>query len=375
MNLFDTAYKAVGKLVEDFKKNERYYLSKDYSEIEARRDFIDKFFVALEWDVYHNKQKNPYEQEVKVEKNVAIGKVQKRADYAFHILPNYRDPKFYVEAKKPAKDLYNKDYYFQAIRYGWNANTPLVILTDFEEFHIIDSRFKPDIRTALDREVERFHYSEYTNKEKFSKIFYLFSHKEVEKNSIEKRADDLPKPHGKGKQKGLFKGGYQSIDESFLEELDEIRITLAKIFKKNNQELQSEELTEATQRTIDRLVFIRFLEDKLIEGEHYVSEFGGSSTVWKDFISTCKKFDVKYNGVVFKRHPLIDSPTFKDADDIYFGKICEDISHEKTPYDFNAIPIHILGSIYERFLGRVIHATNKQVRIEEKPEVRKAEGV
>ena len=375
MNSFEKAFKEVKTLVKNFKDNEKYYLSPSYSEIDARRDFIDKFFEALGWDVYHNTQKNPYEQEVRVEKNVAVGKAQKRADYSFCISPNYRDTKFYVEAKKPSKNLYNPDYYFQAIRYGWNANTPIVILTDFEEFHIIDSRFKPDIKTALDRQIERYHYSEYKDKEKLSRIYYLLSHEAVEDNSIEKRAAELPKPRGKDVKKGLFKGGEQSIDESFLKELDEIRITLAKIFKKNNQKLTSEELTEATQRTIDRLVFIRFLEDKLIEGEHYVSEFGGKNSVWKDFIATSKRFDVKYNGIVFKNHPIIDSPDFKEADDIYFKKICEDLSYENTPYDFNAIPIHILGSIYERFLGKIIHATNKQVRIEEKPEVRKAGGV
>ena len=58
-----------------------------------------------------------------------------------------------------------------------------------------------------------------------------------------------------------------------------------------------------------------------------------------------------------------------------FSRICEDISHLNSPYDFNAIPIHILGSIYERFLGKVVNATAQRVKVEEKPEVRKAGGV
>ena len=59
----------------------------------------------------------------------------------------------------------------------------------------------------------------------------------------------------------------------------------------------------------------------------------------------------------------------------HFHAICEELSHETTPYNFDAIPIHILGSIYERFLGKVVNATDKRVTIEEKPEVRKAGGV
>jgi hypothetical protein len=375
MASLETAYFSIAKLVKNFKENSSHYLSKNYSEIDVRRDFLDRFFIALGWDVTHEKQKNPYEQEVKVEKGVSVGKAQKRADYAFHLAPNFRDPVFYVEAKKPSKSLANADDYFQSVRYGWNAGTPVVVLTDFEELHIIDSRYKPDIKDVLNRKIETFHYTDYTSKEKFSKIYYLFSREAVHDNSIEKYAETLSKPKGKKVQKGMYKGVLQSMDDAFLEELDEIRKLLAMIFKKNNPQLKSEELTEATQRTIDRLVFMRFLEDKLIEGEHIVSEFGKKNSVWNDFISASKKFDVKYNGIVFKNHPIIDSPEFVKADDLYFGKICEDLSHNKTPYDFNAVPIHILGSIYERFLGKVIHTTDKRVRIEEKPEVRKAGGV
>lgn len=370
---FKSAFENVKTLVDDFKANEQYYLSTNYSESEVREDYINKFFIALGWDVSHQVQKNPYEQEVKVEKGVKVGKAQKRADYAFHLDPNFRDPVFFVEAKKPARELSNADDYFQAIRYGWNANTPIVILTDFEEFHIIDSRFKPDINGTFNKKLKKFHYSEYANKEKFAEIYYLFSREEVGNNSIEKFSESLPKPRGKAVQWQLFPGGHQSIDESFLEEIDEIRISLARTFKKSNPALQSDELTEATHRTIDRLVFIRFLEDKLIEQQHYISEFGESSDAWDDFVALCKRLDVKYNGVVFKHH-FIDSPNFNKPKDV-FGNICEDISHLNSPYDFNMIPIHILGSIYERFLGKVVHATPKRVTIEEKPEVKKAGGV
>lgn len=375
MSSFETAFKIVTELSEVFKSNESKYKDKNYYEAEVRKDFIDKFFIALGWDVNHDIQRNPYEQEVKVEKGMNIGNAQKRADYAFYLEPNYNEVKFFVEAKKPFRSILNQDDYFQTIRYGWNANTPIVVLTDFEEFHIIDSRFKPDIKNSLNRNIEIFHYTEYANEEKFRRIYHLFSRESVKDDSLNKRAEELVIPIGKGFQKGLFKGGYQSIDESFLEELDDIRIVLAKSFKKNNPGLNSEELTEVTQRTIDRLVFIRFLEDKLIEPDHYVSEFGDNNSPWNDFINVSKMLDAKYNGVVFKKHPILNSDEFKGPDQNDFGNICNELSHTNSPYDFNYIPIHILGSIYERFLGRVIHATPKQVKLEKKPEVKKAGGV
>jgi len=80
MSSFETAFKIVKELSGTFKENERKYLSSAYQEAEVRKDFIDKFFIALGWDVNHDFQRNPYEQEVKVEKGMNIGKAQIRAN-------------------------------------------------------------------------------------------------------------------------------------------------------------------------------------------------------------------------------------------------------------------------------------------------------
>jgi len=370
---FEDAFNTVCELVRDFKENEDRYFSPQYQEAEVRRDFIDKFFESLGWDVYHNAQKNPYEQEVKVEKGVNVGKAQKRADYAFYITPEFRQPKFFAEAKKPSRNLKNPDDYFQTIRYGWNANTPIAVLTDFEEFHILDCRFKPNINHVIENSNHKtYSYTDYANEEIFKEIYYLFSRNDVAKNSLEKYSEKFANVNRKSKT--ILKSSFKTIDEDFLEYIDEVRESLAKAFKKNDSNLTSEELTEATQRTIDRLVFIRFLEDKLIEPEYYISEFGKKGNAWNEFISVCRKLDAKYNGIVFKKH-FIDEQNFHGPEQNTFKKICDEMSYINSPYDFNAIPIHILGSIYERFLGKVVNATAQRVKIEEKPEVRKAGGV
>lgn len=370
---FQEAFEKVSKLAATFQANEARYLSPDYQEAEARKDFIDKFFIALGWDVNHDQQTNPYEQEVKVEPPVSAAG-QRRADYAFHVAPNYRDVRFFVEAKKPHGDIATADNYFQTIRYGWNSETPLAVLTDFEQLHVLDCRYKPDIGTALKRYVARYHYTEYLDRKKFAEIYWLFSREAVADGSLEKRAKELPKPRGKAVQRGLFPGGYQSIDESFLKELDQYRTSLAHTFKNKNPMLDSETLTELAQRTLDRLVFLRFLEDKGIEPQRLVDKFGDKGTAWEDFIAASRRLDGIYNGIVFKQHDILDGGKFR-VDDTAFADICESLAHINSPYDFDAIPIHILGSIYERFLGNVIVATDKRAKVEPKPEVRKAGGV
>ncbi|HKZ39777.1 MAG TPA: type I restriction enzyme HsdR N-terminal domain-containing protein, partial [Candidatus Hodarchaeales archaeon] len=129
------AFEIVKQLVHDFHAQEAAYLSPSYQESQVRQDYVDKLFTALGWDVTHVHQKNPYEQEVHIENKVSMSGSQRRADYAFFSAPNFRDPKFFVEAKKPSKNLANANDYYQTIRYGWNKKTPIAILTDFEEFH------------------------------------------------------------------------------------------------------------------------------------------------------------------------------------------------------------------------------------------------
>ncbi len=370
---FDAAFERVRKLVADFGKHEKAYLAPAYQERDVRSDFIDKFWIALGWDVNHEHQTDPYAQDVKAEKNVDVKGRIKKADYAF-LAANFRDVRFFVEAKKPSRNIDNADDYFQTIRYGWNAQTPLSILTDFEQFRLLDCRYKPDVATALNRVVKKFHYTDYAEREKFAEIYHLFSRAAINEGALEKFAATLPKPTGKAKQRGLFGGSYKSVDEDFLAELDELRDELARSFKNRNSHLDGEDLTEATQRTIDRLVFMRFLEDKLIEPEVIVERLGERGSVWGDFVSESQRLDRIYNGIIFKRHAIIDDASFV-VDERMFAGVRERLSHTNSPYDFNSLPVHILGSIYERFLGKVIETTDKRASVVEKPEVRKAGGV
>ncbi|MFC5570816.1 Eco57I restriction-modification methylase domain-containing protein [Lysobacter yangpyeongensis] len=375
---FLVSHARVCDLIDRFERYAREkYLLPNYQEAEARKDFIDPLFKALGWDVDHEREHNPYEQEVKVERGLSVhdARSQKRADYAFHLAPNFRDVRFYVEAKKPSVDLNRSaDAHFQTLRYGYSAKAPLAVLTDFEQIRVLDCRRRPHPDTALDQTYKSWHYTEFRDSAKFAEFYWLFSRQAHLDGSYQRRIDELPKPRGGAKQRGLFKGGYQPVDDSFLEELSDHREALAKAFKKADQSLDSATLTEIVQRTLDRLVFLRFLEDKQIETDIRLSDFGKGKGAWDDFRAASRRLDNIYNGIVFKPLDVLDDPGF-NVDNGVIADICERLSAENSPYNFDAIPIHILGSIYERFLGSVIRATEKRAVVEEKPEVRKAGGV
>ncbi|MBI2968527.1 MAG: N-6 DNA methylase [Bacteroidetes bacterium] len=358
---FEDAFLKVKVLVAGFQANESYFLSAGYDESTTRQRFIDPFWTAMGWNLM---ERDPYKQKVRIEDTVTEGKKQKRADYAFYISPDYRTPRFITEAKKPSKNLYNPEDYFQTVRYGFFSGIPVAVLFDFEELHILDCRGenKPVKKDVLKRKLESYHYTDFADAEKFKKIFNLFSRGAVANGSIENYIRQYKRP-------------YKRVDEILLDELDGIRDKLARSLKKRNPALESEPLTEAVQRIINRLVLFRFLEDKLIEQEYYVGTFSKSGTAWIDFITECSRMDAKYNGIIFRKH-FIDEPGFKSPEPDIFCEVCSQLSHlNQEGYDFDLIPIPILGSIYERFLGKVVHATEKRVKVEEKGEVRKAEGV
>jgi type I restriction-modification system DNA methylase subunit len=78
-----------------------------------------------------------------------------------------------------------------------------------------------------------------------------------------------------------------------------------------------------------------------------------------------------YNGLLFAEHECEQL----EVSNKMLEKIFKNINYPLSPYHFDEIGVEILGSIYERFLGKTIRLTQKQVRVDDKPEVCKAGGV
>ncbi len=176
---FEKAFSAVKNLAETFISNKRHYVDLgSYQEAEARTDFIDKFFIALGWDVGHDLQRDPYRQEVKIEKSIPT-KASGKADYAFSLAPYFSRVRFLVEAKRPQASILSPDNCFQTIRYGWPQKIQISVLTDFYNLHILDTRFRPKIDSAVSRAVKSWNCSEFCERDKFSEIYWLLSREAV----------------------------------------------------------------------------------------------------------------------------------------------------------------------------------------------------
>ncbi len=356
----ETFSRDLERLIKKFDVDKTHYLSKSYNEAQARVDFVSPFFKALGWDTENEEALSHHEREVIVERGERD--TPGRPDYSFRVAGQ---TKFFVEAKAPSEALADPRHIFQAKSYVWSTKTVLfAILTDFEEFRFYAS-LKPDERRPDEGLLLNFRYTDYlANVERL----WEFSRERITAGSLEtwlpgiRRAERLSPP----------------VDEAFLDEMTGWREELAKNIYKNNPALTARQLNEIVQRLLDRIVFIRIAEDRRVIDKMQLWEAAekwrahrGKFPIFEWLNDLFHRINEDFNGEIFKPH-LSDKIKI---DSEVLARIIERLYPPKSPYRFDVIGVELLGSIYERYLGKTIRVTPKQVRVEEKPEVRKAGGV
>ncbi len=347
-------------LVAKFQKDSHHYLSRGYLEAQVRIDFINPFFDALGWDIENRAQRPPHERDVVVELSPeATG----RPDYNFRL---NGVTKFFVEAKAPSVALNDTNHILQAKTYAWSTKEVyFVVLTDFEEFRLYDASLRPNPKYPNEGLIFALKYTDYV--QNIDKLWEL-SRERVEQGSLEAL---LPKDT-KSKRLRI------PPDKSFLEDLTQWRTELAKDIYKRNPELNTKLLNDVVQRLLDRIVFIRIAEDRKIRPDRELWEIvaqwkeeGRRRPIITHLKDLFKEINDDLNGDIFKPHAC----ECVDVSSERLAEIIEGLYFPKSRYRFDAIGVELLGSIYERYLGSTIRVTPQRVKVEEKPEVRKAGGV
>ncbi len=365
----------VEQKVDDFARHEKEYKSKDFKETTVRSRFIDPFFQALGWDfdqtgvarhlwdVHEERSQKDYSAHRSAHQSA---QTIMRPDYTFR---HKGKTKFFVEAKAPHVDLTAKDPVFQAKSYAFSTNgkAPIVILTDFEEFRVFNALERPIFDNPLDGLISKFDLKYRQYLDHWNSLYDVFSKEAVGKNSLAALV---------GKVHRLTK----TLDREFLADLTRWRELLARKVALDNVGLAVEQINECVQRILDRLVFIRNLEDREIEQQGFLhvlsaplSDSSDSKEgIYSRLVPIFERLDREYNGLIFKKH-LSDEII---VDDRSLREIILQLYPRKSPYRFDVIEPEILGRIYEKFLGSKIRLTEAhRAKVEEKPEVRHAGGV
>ncbi|MBA7529905.1 Type IIS restriction enzyme Eco57I [subsurface metagenome] len=243
--------KIIAERIDEFERNKAVLTKKGHGETNIRSNYIDIMFKALGWNMKsHYEVVREYSQR---DKSTDGG--TKKVDYAFKINGKL---KFFIEAKEANVDLEkDKGAIYQAKRYAYSSNgkAPIVILTDFEEFRVFNV-IKAPLMDNTDRELLKSHSIRYTDYlDKWDILWDTFSKEAVENGSL-------------AKLRGKIDKNTKTMDVDFLEQITGWRESLAKNIAIRNDNLDVDEINEAVQRILDRLIFIRNLEDREIEPEN-----------------------------------------------------------------------------------------------------------
>lgn len=360
----EQAKASIENLVERFAEHRKEYHLPEYNEQKARQDFINPFFKALGWDIDNEKGASEAYREVIYEDKVVVRGKAKAPDYGFRLSGSGKKRLFYVEAKKPSVALKtNKESAYQLRRYGSSAQAHVSILTNFEDFIVYDCSRVPNLNdSASVARLKHIHFENYIKD--FDFIYDTFSHEAVTKGRFDKFV-----------QSDANKKGSQTLDKEFVQSLDSWRRYLATSIAQNNRKLNDEEINFAVQQTIDRLIFLRFCEDRGVEPYGQLQKAVSKGDSYKNLFDLFQQADDKYNSGLFDFEK--DQITAKlKIDNKVIKSVIDDLYYPLCRYEFAVMPVEVLGNAYEQFLGKVIRITPaRSVKIEEKPEVRKAGGV
>ncbi|PIT84091.1 hypothetical protein COU37_04870, partial [Candidatus Micrarchaeota archaeon CG10_big_fil_rev_8_21_14_0_10_45_29] len=352
----------VMRLVDKYNQFKESGRLKDEGENDTKKDFITPLFRALGWDMG-----NDYIQdEVKNEARASNGRV----DYAFRL---NGISKLFLEAKALNKGIGEIKDSKQAINYAWYRDVTWAVLTDFKELMIYNAEVKD--KSINDARFIYLGCGQFVDK--FDTLWLLSKPAFIE-GLLDKEAESW------GKKKRRIKPNKQ-----LLKDITDFRDLLSKNIKKNNlsKNLTQPELEETVQKILDRLIFIRSVEDRHFEERRLLSAVREFELKKRGKLSDAlkiiyRRYDEKFDSKLFTQN--LSNPKERHLcedvaiDDEVLAEIIKGLHESKdgvVTYDFELIDEDILGSMYEQYLAYVLRMTEKRARVEHNAANRKEQGI
>lgn len=366
----------IADLVERFAANEQHYVSGEFDETSTREQFVNGLFDALGWDVLDAEGRGPnrdvifhprllddaaiageeaWDEDLSEDELAEREPIARIPDYAFRYDGSTR---FFVEAKRAGVSLDSRARVFQVKSYSWSHQVRIGVLTNFRELRVFATITRPQYDDPQGGEIAnlRLGYRDFV--EHWPEIWNLLSREAVAAGSIERTA--------------RYQRGSVQVGDAFLNELTEWREIFARDLAERNEGLSRWELAEATQRILDRLIFLRVCEDRTVEQDVVLRRYARRTDAYHALQAEMRRLDDTYNGALFAEH----FSERLEVSDAVIQRFIERLYFPRSPYRFDVIGVDLLGDVYERFLGSEIALDNNgHVQLEEKPEVRHAGGV
>jgi len=294
--------------------------------------------------------------EVSPEERVSRGYV----DFSFRLRGT---PRFFLETKKIPENLEDPRWARQAINYAWLKGVTWAVLTDFEGLKVFNAEWQETIPArAIFKDL---YWDEYVDR--FDDL-WLLSRPAMEEGALDHAAEAVGK-----------KAKKTPVSRQLFADLTEWRRELFRHLRPYNPTWSIEQIDEAVQRILDRLIFIRTCEDREIEP----CRLRPMLRQWRD--QRHRKDLVGQLNLLFREFDQVYDTR------LFAPHLCEELTSEPTPfaqiieglyqvpggygdYDFNAIDADVMGTIYEQYLGhRAQDPEGKQVV--DRRAKRKAQGI
>ena len=347
-------------LIQKYNSSVRNQDHKNISE-ETIRTWLNEMLSIFGWDVQDTSQilqEHVLDEDLK-KKLKSVDSSHTRPDY---ILKNGLNIKTFLDAKSLDVNIFkDKNAAFQIRSYGWSANISCAFISNFEQFSIYETKNAPNTHDDA-KKYALYQLSIDNYLDNFDILYEHLNRDLVCSNHLDElyKTDNLK--------------GSSPLDESFTATLQNFRFILAEDIFANNAKLinTNEALNYYTQVILDRIIFIRVCEAKGIEKEDLLKSFCKSDKgFWTSFKKSCyMDFYNHYDGTLFERDELFNK--LKVSDEIFISFVEQ--LYYPCPYMFDIIPVKLIASIYEKFLGTQLIIKNGIVFSEIKKEYIKTNG-
>ncbi len=364
----DKARKALAALVAEFEELDRKALTALESEATAR-SWVEKLLAVFGWNAADPRQ-------IRQEYTIRGREVRRlRREGTTHRRPDYAllvegERVLYIDAKRFDVDITEDEAVaFQVRSYGWSAGFRVSYACDFEELAIWDCRYtpKPDDDSRVAR-VVALRYDEYVKN--FDLLWGYLSREAILDGSLQRLHPDDARPRGA-----------EPLDVAFEARLSEWRVDLAKSILRYGNTRDADLISGAAQRILDRIVFLRLCEELGLEEYGKLNEMAHDEDgFWPLFLEAHEeRYRKTYDGLLFPNREEED-PTHVEHHLRQWwlkGRVFQNIVrglYYPQPYRFDAVPLELLGGIYERFLGKRLRVVGNDVKDEFKPEYQRTKG-
>lgn len=334
---------------------------KELSEANVRKDFIDKLFSALGWATDDSHE---YDAERYV----------RGAGFADIALKIKEKPVVFIEAKRfglvPSKSergvqttLMGYKIFAdwtaeerQVLNYaGMTVGVKWAVLTNFEKFRLFNAKTGETIIDISDPK-------EYLDR--IEELALLSKHN-VTNGNIDRLEKHVELP---------------DIDLDFLNLLNDLRLRLSRNILKNCPDLSLDKIKYVVQRILDRLILIRFAEDRWILEDP--DQLRSTYEIWQRTKTYQKlKLTGLLKGIFEGFDEIHDSKIFQSEQEV--DKILDSVDSEVLGdiilllynQSFRKFTSDILGNTYENYLGHELFIDNGVLQLRPNQQLRKNEGI